>query len=99
MCSLRDRWEELGERARVLGISYDAPSALAKFRQGHNLPFPLLSDEDKAVAKAYGVAGMLAAARVSFVIGSDGVITAVIPEANTGGHAEEVLEALPKQQA
>jgi thioredoxin-dependent peroxiredoxin len=95
MCSLRDRWEELGERARVFGISYDAPAALAKFRQGQDLPFPLLSDEDKAVARAYGVAGMLAAARVSFVVDGEGMIRAVIPDAKTGGHAEEVLAALP----
>ena len=39
----------------VLGISPDKPSAQKKFQQKYDFPFSLLSDEDKAVAKNFGV--------------------------------------------
>jgi thioredoxin-dependent peroxiredoxin len=95
MCSLRDRWPEIQEKAKVYGISYDGQSALAKFRESQHLPFSLLSDADKAVAKAYGVSGMVAAARVSFVLTKDGVIHKVIEDVNMGEHDKQVLDALP----
>jgi thioredoxin-dependent peroxiredoxin len=41
----------------VLGISPDAPSAQTKFDRKYGLGFPLLADEDHAVAEAYGVWG------------------------------------------
>ena len=39
----------------VLGISPDAPAKQAKFDKKYGLGFPLLADEDHAVAEAYGV--------------------------------------------
>jgi peroxiredoxin Q/BCP len=41
----------------VVGISPDAPEKQKKFDDKHTLGFPLLSDEDHAVAEAYGVWG------------------------------------------
>src|ERR1700759_5383976 len=41
----------------VLGISPDSPAKLAKFRERDHLTFPLLSDPDKAVLRAYGAFG------------------------------------------
>lgn len=41
----------------VLGISPDPVSRLAKFAEKEDLGFPLLSDEDHAVAEAYGAWG------------------------------------------
>jgi peroxiredoxin Q/BCP len=55
-CGLRDILGEIGEAA-VVGISPDPPSKQAKFDQKYGLGFPLLSDEDHAVAEAYGVWG------------------------------------------
>jgi peroxiredoxin Q/BCP len=95
MCSLRDRWPEIKERAHVFGVSYDGQASLVKFREAQHLPFPLLSDADKEVAKAYGVSGMLAAARVTFVVNREGKIHAVIEDVNVGSHDEQVLAALP----
>jgi peroxiredoxin Q/BCP len=53
-CGLRDILGEIGETA-VLGISPDAPAKQAKFDKKYGLGFPLLADEDHAVAEAYRV--------------------------------------------
>jgi peroxiredoxin Q/BCP len=55
-CAIRDSWGEF-ERAgaTVLGVSPDSPESHQKFRAKLSLPFPLLADEDHAVAEAYGV--------------------------------------------
>ncbi len=53
-CGLRDISPQIGDTA-VLGISPDAPKKQAKFDQKYALGFPLLADEDHAVAEAYGV--------------------------------------------
>lgn len=57
-CSVRDARAELGKQGvDVLGISPDKPSAQQKFDTKYGLGFPLLSDEDHAVAEAFGVWG------------------------------------------
>jgi peroxiredoxin Q/BCP len=53
-CGLRDVLGGLGDTA-VLGISPDSPGKQAKFDHKYGLGFPLLADEDHAVAEAYGV--------------------------------------------
>jgi peroxiredoxin Q/BCP len=53
-CGLRDILGEIGDTA-ILGISPDTPGKQAKFDQKYGLGFPLLADEDHAVAEAYGV--------------------------------------------
>jgi peroxiredoxin Q/BCP len=55
-CGLRDVLGDIGD-AGVLGISPDGPAKQAKFDQKYGLGFPLLADEDHAVAEAYGVWG------------------------------------------
>lgn len=55
-CGLRDILGEIGDTA-VIGISPDAPSKQAKFDEKYSLGFPLLSDEDHAVAEAYSTWG------------------------------------------
>ena len=39
----------------MIGISPDKPAAQAKFKEKYGLTFPLLADEDKKAAEAYGV--------------------------------------------
>jgi peroxiredoxin Q/BCP len=53
-CGLRDVAGEIGDTA-VVGISPDPPKKQAKFDDKYSLGFPLLADEDHAVAEAYGV--------------------------------------------
>ena len=57
-CSIRDASEPLtAHRVDVLGVSPDEPKKLTKFDQKYGLGFPLLSDSDSRVAKAYGAWG------------------------------------------
>lgn len=57
-CDFRDSLASLqGAGYDVLGISPDPVAKLAKFAQAQDLTFPLLSDEDHAVAEAYGAWG------------------------------------------
>jgi peroxiredoxin len=55
LCTMRDTfgyYDGLG--AEVLAISVDSPFTLAKFKEVNNYQFPLLSDFNKEVSKAYG---------------------------------------------
>ncbi len=51
---MRDIAGQIGDTA-ILGVSPDKPAKQAKFDTKHGLGFPLLADEDHAVAAAYGV--------------------------------------------
>lgn len=82
MCTVRDdwsRWSGLG--ARVFGITVDSPFVTREFRQEHDLPFPVLSDFNRAVAREYGVLyeefyGLEGVPkRSAFVIDPDGRVT------------------------
>jgi peroxiredoxin Q/BCP len=53
-CELRDARPKLGDTV-VLGISPDKPAKQAKFDAKYELGFPLLADEDHAVAEAFDV--------------------------------------------
>lgn len=57
-CDFRDNLASLGAAGyRVLGISPDPVDKLAAFAGNESLNFPLLSDEDHAVAESYGAWG------------------------------------------
>jgi peroxiredoxin Q/BCP len=56
-CGLRDAMPTIGGQAAVVGISPDPPPKQHRFDQKYGLGFPLLADEDHAVAEAYGVWG------------------------------------------
>jgi peroxiredoxin Q/BCP len=57
-CSVRDAREELAALGvDVVGVSPDKPSKQKKFDAKHGLGFRLLSDQDNAIAKAYGAWG------------------------------------------
>lgn len=59
-CDLRDLHAQVvASGLHVAGISPQSPESHRRFRQAHALPFTLLSDEDKAVIRAYGVDGPL----------------------------------------
>src|SRR5688572_13418818 len=53
-CGLRDVAGEVGDTA-ILGISPDKPTKQAKFDEKYGLGYPLLADEDHAVAEAFDV--------------------------------------------
>jgi peroxiredoxin Q/BCP len=86
----------------VFGISPDKPSAQKKFKEKYDLPYSLLSDEDKAVAKKFGVLKeksmygrkYMGIDRTTFVIGPEGKISAVINGLKPEEHATAVIGAL-----
>src|SRR3954470_10143854 len=54
-CKLRDAWAEFGARAALFGVSTDSPESHRKFIDLHSLPFPLISDAERQIVRAYGV--------------------------------------------
>lgn len=83
LCSVRDNLAAFNKaNAQVFGISVDALYSLNKFKEDQQLNFPLLSDFNKEVSKAYAVlydvfpafeyAGV--SKRAAFVIDKNGII-------------------------
>ncbi len=74
-CSYRDQGDRLDQLgADVLGISPQSVESHERFTQEKSLNVPLLADEDKSVAKAYGVLAGPMVRRAIFVIDEKGVI-------------------------
>jgi peroxiredoxin Q/BCP len=74
-CSYRDQSEKLDQiGADVLGISPQSVESHERFTQENSLNVPLLADEDKSVAKAYGVLVGPMVRRAIFVIDEQGII-------------------------
>lgn len=84
-------------------MSTDSAETHASFADKHGLPFPLVSDADAGVAKAFGVArigGWLPSKRVTFVIDKVGIVRRVIQsEIDVDRHVDEALEALTQIQS
>ncbi len=96
-CGLRDSITDLkGLNAIVLGVSFDSVESHKKFIEKYNLPFVLLADTNRAVAKAYGIADdrTPVAPRVTFIIDKSGKIAYVDPKVNPATHAAEIRAAL-----
>jgi peroxiredoxin Q/BCP len=102
-CGVRDHRQDYESAdAVVLGVSPDAPSAIADFDAKYSLGFPLLGDEDHAVAEAYGVwvkksmygREHMGNERTTFVISPDGTIRDIFHKVKPGEHDELVLGAL-----
>jgi thioredoxin-dependent peroxiredoxin len=99
-CEIRDAWGRFqAAGATVIGVSTDDATSHAKFADKHHLPFPLLPDPDRRIAKDYGVPVRLGfAKRVTFIIDRQGNVAKVFPDVNPKGHAEEILAAIDKLQ-
>ena len=102
-CEFRDHVQEFANKgAAVVGISPDKPTAQEKFKTKYNLPFALLSDDEKAAAQAFGVwkektmygKKVMGIERSTFVIGPDGKIEKIYAKVKPAGHAVQVLEDL-----
>lgn len=82
VCSVRDNMATYNNaNAEVLGISVDNVFVQDKFKQEHNLTFPLLSDYNKDTIKAYDIVhdtfafGMKEVGkRSAFVLDKEGVV-------------------------
>jgi thioredoxin-dependent peroxiredoxin len=96
-CSLRDDFEELQKRGvRVIGVSTDGPEAQKRFKEKYRLPFTLLADQDRAVAKAFGVPLMVGLARRQSFLIKGGKIAWRDLHASTREQARDVLKIVEK---
>lgn len=75
-CSYRDRPEEFAALgAKVVGISAQGVDSHREFTDKHSLNVPLLADEDKRVARAYGaVSPIVGVKRAAIVVDEEGVV-------------------------
>lgn len=86
----------------VLGISRDTVAMHEKFAAKCDLGFPLLSDPDAKVTKAWGVWGTKTlygkksegVIRSTFIIGPDGKVKKAFHKVRVAGHVDAVLAAL-----
>lgn len=106
-CNFRDANHEMQKRGIVvLGVSADNISSHQQFAEKYSLPFTLLSDNDTAVSRAYGVYGeksmygktYMGINRITFLIDGDGIVRKVWPKVKPDGHAREVLDAIETLQ-
>lgn len=102
-CGFRDAYADYQSKDTiVLGISTDDAKSHTKFTTKFNLPFPLLSDADGAVATAYGSYGLkkfmgkeyMGVSRNTFVIDPDGKIAKIYLKVKPENHAAELLADL-----
>jgi len=95
LCSIRDGFADLQSAGvTVLGINPGSIESHKKFKAEHKFPFPLLSDNDKKVAKAYGAKRFLGPIkRITVLIDQKGTVVAIIHNVNVAGHAQEIIQA------
>ncbi len=93
-------FREKGDALKGLNVAYftasvDPAEENKKFAESLSLDYPILSDPDKAVAKAYGVLGPRGMAqRWTFYIDKDGVIKEIDKKVNTGQAAPDAAAKL-----
>ena len=99
-CNLRDNYQSfLAKGYAILGVSADAAKRQQNWINKHNLPFPLLADEQKEVINAFGIWGPKkfmgkeyeGIHRTTFVIDENGIIKDVISKVKTKEHASQIL--------
>ena len=97
-CLFRDIYEDLrGRGATIVGVSVDDADSHARFAERHNLPFSLLADPDKTMARSYEAIARFrpGTKRVTYVIGTDRRIRGVFHhELRARKHVDDVLECL-----
>jgi peroxiredoxin Q/BCP len=103
-CGFRDLWRDIQKAgALVYGVSPDGGASHQKFIAKYKLPFPLLSDPDKAMMTAYGAYGektmygkkTMGIIRSTVWIGADGKVKKHWKRvAKAESHPAQVLDAL-----
>jgi thioredoxin-dependent peroxiredoxin len=107
-CSFRDYYSEIQNAGgQVYGASPDSPESHRDFIAKYDLNFPLLSDEEKSAAQAYGVwvererngQKSMGIARTTFAIDEEGKIAQVWENVSPDSHGEEILAWLKEHQS
>jgi len=89
-------------KTAVLGVSMDAVESHRRFKEKHEIPFPLLSDPDGKVCRKYGVVKektmygrtYQGIERTTFIIGREGKIEHAFRGVKVEGHIRHLLELL-----
>ncbi len=98
-CNLRDHYEDLKKEGfEIIGVSVDSAKSHKKFEDKYDLPFTLITDEDKKVVNDYGVYGekkfmgrtYMGTKRTTFIIDEKGIIQHIITKPKTKEHAEQI---------
>jgi peroxiredoxin Q/BCP len=101
-CNLRDNYKTFQAQGyKIIGISPDDEKSHAKFAKKYKLPYCLLPDVDRKIAKAYGVWGpkklfgisYTGLIRTTFVIDEKGKIADIIGRVLTRKHSSQILKA------
>jgi len=96
----RDAYEDLMDlNCEIIGVSYDGASRNEEFKTSTRLPYHLISDKDKSIARLFEVTrfgGYLPfVKRVTFIIDTDGIIRNIIHhEFNIDNHVQQVRATL-----
>lgn len=101
-CSLRDEYAGLRKLGyEVLGVSVDSTASHRKFIEKYDLPFNLISDNDKTLSEQFGTWGekklygkpYMGMLRTTFLIDENGIIEKIFTpkEVNTKEHGKQVL--------
>ena len=102
-CSFRDLMPQFREKgAVILGVSRDSVASHKKFEQTHGLPFPLLSDPELNVIRAYDVwkekmsfgKPSMGVVRTTYLIDENGMIVKAFDKVKAGDNPGQMLEVL-----
>lgn len=102
-CGFRDMMGDLESAdTEVIGVSVDSDESHEKFAAEYKVPFALVSDQDRKLAKTYGATSFLGnvlgkTGRVTYVIDKKGMIAGVFAaELSAAKHVDGVKEAIKK---
>ena len=96
-CSFRDKLQPIQALwTEVIGVSVDSVESHKRFSEKNGLNFPLISDEDMQISRAYGVLSedRSYAERTTFIIDKKGKIVKVFTDVDVTKHTHEVVDAL-----
>jgi peroxiredoxin Q/BCP len=97
-CSFRDSYQKFVDAgAEVVGVSSDSADSHRDFAHEHELPFPLISDSDRALRKVFGVPKTLGLfpGRVTYVIDRTGIVRKIFSaQFATEEHVQQALQAV-----
>ena len=96
-CGLRDNYAELTKlNAEVIGVSFDDIEKQEEFKKANELPFDLISDKDKSIAKSYDTVGLmnLYAKRKTFLIDPKGKLAYIFDKVDTATHPQDIIDVL-----
>jgi peroxiredoxin Q/BCP len=101
-CGFRDSLRGFGQKGvRIIGVSPDSEASHARFAGKYGLPFTLLADTEKSLARAYGVWAKkqnygreyMGIVRSTFLVDKRGVVRKAWRGVRVDGHIDAVLDA------